>query len=336
MGKNNNAIQILRGTRDAIANTSETLLPGQLLYNMTDNYITAGKAAADGNPEDTSVDSAPVTVRELHGWTGDANGIVDEASKGFEYGINGVTDSSSNINSLNIIGPGEISMYSGSNFNGICYTEPENSYTKLKLGQNITLNTRAGDITLQSNVGDINLNGDVHLKRDVYLDGHMRNTPNLWRNGLTKIDLTASARGGRYIFTHSDNSGTPISAGLYELKLRFYLKNTTVTTTNTTFLVSIPQRAIDYASGYKQFLASKVMQIDTICFTLGIFYTRNDSSSEFSIMTIDPFGFTHVASGEKLPVYVYDSLNGGVLKENSFELRSTSPIQLEMTALLSY
>ena len=168
MGKNNNAIQNLRGTRKAIVETSETLLPGQLLYNMTDNYITAGKAAADGSPEETPANSAPITVRELHGWTGDADGIADENSKGNEFGIKYVEGSG-----LSVISADEISMYSKVSTNAENpYPDPENSYwTKVKVGDNITLKTTSGDITLKDtkNSGAINLhsnglNGAIDLK----------------------------------------------------------------------------------------------------------------------------------------------------------------------------
>lgn len=38
----NNSIQFLRGTRNAIASSGETLQPGQPLYNVTDGYLTIG------------------------------------------------------------------------------------------------------------------------------------------------------------------------------------------------------------------------------------------------------------------------------------------------------
>ena len=40
----NGVLQILRGTRDKIVNNTDQLLPGQLLYNMTDNFLYCGKA----------------------------------------------------------------------------------------------------------------------------------------------------------------------------------------------------------------------------------------------------------------------------------------------------
>lgn len=40
----NGVLQILRGTRDKIVGNTDQLLPGQLLYNMTDNFLYCGKA----------------------------------------------------------------------------------------------------------------------------------------------------------------------------------------------------------------------------------------------------------------------------------------------------
>ena len=41
----NNSIQILRANSQTIANSSETLLDGQLLYNTDKNYLTCGGGA---------------------------------------------------------------------------------------------------------------------------------------------------------------------------------------------------------------------------------------------------------------------------------------------------
>lgn len=67
----NNSIQILRGTRESLVkNRTNMLLPGQLLYNATDNYLTVG--SLDGISNTTS---APICCRSIKGYLGEDNGL---------------------------------------------------------------------------------------------------------------------------------------------------------------------------------------------------------------------------------------------------------------------
>ena len=67
----NNSIQILRGTRESlVTNRNNKLLPGQLLYNDTDNYLTIGRL--DNNSITTS---APICCRSIKGYLGEDNGL---------------------------------------------------------------------------------------------------------------------------------------------------------------------------------------------------------------------------------------------------------------------
>ena len=67
----NNSIQILRGTRESLVkNRTNKLLPGQLLYNDTDNYLTIGRL--DNNSITTS---APICCRSIKGYLGEDNGL---------------------------------------------------------------------------------------------------------------------------------------------------------------------------------------------------------------------------------------------------------------------
>lgn len=66
----NNAIQILRANSATIANSSETLLDGQLLYNTDKNYLTCG-----GGGNNTPVNSLPIVCAELVSYYGDDNTI---------------------------------------------------------------------------------------------------------------------------------------------------------------------------------------------------------------------------------------------------------------------
>lgn len=93
----NNAIQILRGNTQSIANSTETLLDGQLLYNTDKNYLTCGGGGAN------NVNSLPITCRELVAYQGDeeaiSNGTTEVAS--IRHNANGLQVSSSG--NLNII-----------------------------------------------------------------------------------------------------------------------------------------------------------------------------------------------------------------------------------------
>ena len=70
----NNSIQFLRGTRNAIAESSEKLLPGQPLYNVDDNYLTIG-----GNAND-QVNSIPIACRELKGYVTDLSDEINSVT----------------------------------------------------------------------------------------------------------------------------------------------------------------------------------------------------------------------------------------------------------------
>lgn len=75
----NKAIQVLRGSSSAIASSTETLLYGQLLYNLDKSYLTVG-GGANGN----ALNESPITCRELIGYAEDDSGIT--ANKTTEYG----------------------------------------------------------------------------------------------------------------------------------------------------------------------------------------------------------------------------------------------------------
>jgi hypothetical protein len=62
---NNKSLRVLRGTRDKIiSNKDTTLEPGQILYNMSDNYLTVGDNSTNGK----SVNGLPITVRDMNGY----------------------------------------------------------------------------------------------------------------------------------------------------------------------------------------------------------------------------------------------------------------------------
>lgn len=80
---NKQSIQILRGSNDTIANSTDKLLDGQLLYNKDKNYLTVGKVKKTGETidEDNSsynFTSQPIRVRELGGFSSDDSSIGEE------------------------------------------------------------------------------------------------------------------------------------------------------------------------------------------------------------------------------------------------------------------
>ena len=80
---NKQSIQILRGSNDTIANSTDKLLDGQLLYNKDKNYLTVGKVKKTGGTidEDNSsynFTSQPIRVRELGGFSSDDSSIGKE------------------------------------------------------------------------------------------------------------------------------------------------------------------------------------------------------------------------------------------------------------------
>lgn len=78
-----NSIQILRGTRKSIinaANNNVTLLPGQPLYNETDNYLTIGDSTGT-----TRVNAPPIAAMELHGYASEIGGLSETPRN--EYSI---------------------------------------------------------------------------------------------------------------------------------------------------------------------------------------------------------------------------------------------------------
>lgn len=67
----NTAIQILRGTNAKIAASTDTLAPGQLLYNEDKNFLTCGNIAGT-----TKVNGKPIAAQEVICYSGDGDTIT--------------------------------------------------------------------------------------------------------------------------------------------------------------------------------------------------------------------------------------------------------------------
>lgn len=96
-----NTIQILRG-KVTDTNKSEKLLEGQPFYNEDRNYLTIGRQGGTA-----SLDSLPITVRELVGYASDSDKITN--TKTDEYSLK----YSNTDNSLKITSPRGIGINSG-------------------------------------------------------------------------------------------------------------------------------------------------------------------------------------------------------------------------------
>ena len=95
------AIQILRG-KVTDTNKSEKLLEGQPFYNEDKNYLTIGRQGGTA-----SLDSLPITVRELVGYVSDSDKITNIKTN--EYSLK----YSSADNSLKITSPRSVDIGSG-------------------------------------------------------------------------------------------------------------------------------------------------------------------------------------------------------------------------------
>lgn len=96
-----NIIQVLRG-KITETNKSEKLLEGQPFYNEDKNYLTIGRQGGTA-----SLDSLPITVRELVGYASDSDKITN--TKTNEYSLK----YSNTDNSLKITSPKGIDINSG-------------------------------------------------------------------------------------------------------------------------------------------------------------------------------------------------------------------------------
>lgn len=141
-----NTIQILRG-EITDTNKSEKLLEGQPFYNEDKNYLTIGRQGGTA-----SLDSLPITVRELVGYASDSDKITN--TKTNEYSLK----YSNTDNSLKITSPRGIDINSG---NGdVTLTRSSNSSLTLKgdsieYANNSVSDAAAVNVTTPSTAGFI-------------------------------------------------------------------------------------------------------------------------------------------------------------------------------------
>lgn len=140
-----NTIQVLRG-KITETNKGEKLLEGQPFYNEDKNYLTIGRQGGTA-----SLDSLPITVRELVGYVSDSDKITN--TKTNEYSLK----YSNTDNSLKITSPTGININSG-NSDTSNITINRGNASKIVLGKsNIELTTNSLTVTPNSgNVATIN------------------------------------------------------------------------------------------------------------------------------------------------------------------------------------
>lgn len=69
-----NAIQILRGTSSKLNSSTQTLLPGQLVYNKDKNYLAIGSDIKDG--DSSPLNKSPIEVRRLVAYYEDTDNSI--------------------------------------------------------------------------------------------------------------------------------------------------------------------------------------------------------------------------------------------------------------------
>ena len=192
-----NAIQILRANSATIANSSETLLDGQLLYNTDKNYLTCGGGEGANKP----VKALPIVCQELAFYQGDADNI--SANTGDNNLIHRVGPNKL-VNKLEIESKG-----SGINIS-VTPTSAPPAYLSLSSGKanlyaesGIELNALSGDVELFAGTGrNINIYGDGGVNIDgpsINISSGSINVIGIDINNTNGVIYTTGINNGGYI-----------------------------------------------------------------------------------------------------------------------------------------
>lgn len=167
-----NTIQILRG-KITDTNKSEKLLEGQPFYNEDKNYLTIGRQGGTA-----SLDSLPITVRELVGYVSDSDKIT--STKTNEYSLK----YSNTDNSLKITSPKGIDINSG------------DSNITIKRNNNPKIVVKESDIELTTNSLTVTPNsGKVATISTSATDGFiLKDRDNARKANVEMGSLTISSR----------------------------------------------------------------------------------------------------------------------------------------------
>ena len=249
----NNAIQILRANSATIANSSETLLDGQLLYNTDKNYLTCG-----GGGNNKPVNSLPIVCQELAYYQGDADTISANTGLVHRIGPNKL------VNKLEIYSNSSISLtgtnvnISANNNNGnISITATlANSLVNIR-GDALTLGTgvyaaftaNSNSVGIGTSLYPVNVEGyPLNLKslKDINMQasGNINlntNTFNVYADSNVNIRFSVSATGFNMVAYNSANylRFTGASTNIVSTSMNLISYDTTrINTTNSLSLYS--------------------------------------------------------------------------------------------------
>lgn len=178
----NNAIQILRANSATIANSSETLLDGQLLYNTDKNYLTCG-----GGETNKPVNSLPIVCQELAYYQGDANTISANTGNNnlvYRIGPNKLVNKLEIYSNSNMV----INSSQNINLNATSYVSvASNYYIKTKVG---ATQYNAIDITSSSIIiGANTYTTSIKMCSSI---GMCINAMNLDINGSARVNINSN------------------------------------------------------------------------------------------------------------------------------------------------
>ena len=160
---NNKSIQFLRGEQVKINNHStEQLLPGQPLYNLTHNYLSIGD-----DTDASIVTKEPIAVKELHG-----NFTVDSDSTDYDYSIKAIdsADADTVLDQLQIYSKNNLSL-EASNANLISNQNVKIKASNSSIGGTLILEAGMDNpqtITINSDYSSGWPNGGINIKASTF------------------------------------------------------------------------------------------------------------------------------------------------------------------------
>ena len=215
---NNQSIQILRGTRQAIYdNRTVDLLAGQPLYNTDDNYLTIGCEKTNGNGDKTNktIGDLPIVVREIKGYAVDNNNTIAASTIGsgrWHIGPTSTSDTADvefNVSKLGL----NIGAYGGGDL-----TIETNTEDDLDLPNYSNINISAGPagiITIKDTA-----TGSNKLGKIIITPGDASASSILLQNGASSIrvkDTEVEVKRSSGTVFISDSDSTRISRGDTEI-----------------------------------------------------------------------------------------------------------------------
>lgn len=148
---NNESIQILRGSRAKVVDNLSNLIPGQPLFDKTDNYLLIGQDNGSKNKQ-------PITTNRIKGYYGDISGISGSRDS-YPYSLDATSDGTSNYKLTLNSNSGELEIKSGKGININTFDSDNNSTNYGTVFNSIILH---GDAST-----GIDINGNTTIKGDI-------------------------------------------------------------------------------------------------------------------------------------------------------------------------